>query len=259
MVTTAFITGTGFYSLPGMKEIELKEVNTPYGLVNVKIAEFKGSTIAFLPRHGCDHSITPGKINYRANIFALKSLGVKRILSTSVCGSLELKWGPGSLILVDQFLDFTRGREDTFYPLDGKIAHIDVTEPYCDTIHNALISCSKKLNFSLFRGGTYACWNGPRFETAAEIEMTRKLGGQLVGQTNYPECVLARELEICYATLGVVSNYAAGMEGTVSSSEVFENLKIIEGMIPNLFASFIENYPEVADCSCQHALEKAFV
>ena len=111
----------------------------------------------------------------------------------------------------------------------------------------------------MVRGGTYACWNGPRFETAAEIEMTRKLGGQLVGQTNYPECVLAREMEICYATLGVVSNYAAGMEGSVSSSEVFENLKIIEGMIPNLFASFIENYPVVSDCSCQHALENAFV
>ncbi len=259
MISTAFITGTGFYTLPGMKNNEIRQVSTPYGEVRLTVAEFSGQEIAFLPRHGSKHVIAPGGINYRANLFALKGLGVRRILSTSVCGSLEPSWGTGSLILIDQFLNFTSGRADTFYPLNGHLAHIDGTEPYCSTLHDQLEKCSQPFNIHLVRGGTYACWEGPRFETRAEIEMTRRLGGQLVGQTNYPECVLARELEMCYATLGVVSNFAAGINKTVTSSEVFDNLKQIEGVIPALFAGFMQRYPAVPDCSCQHALQNAFV
>jgi 5'-methylthioadenosine phosphorylase len=259
MISTAFITGTGFYSLPGMKNNKACQAATPYGEVALEIAEFAGQEIAFLPRHGAKHAIAPGEINYRANIFALKGIGVRCILSTSVCGSLEPSWGPGSLILVDQFLNFTSGRAETFYPLDGRLAHIDVTEPYCRTLHNQLVQCSQALGIHLVRGGTYACFNGPRFETRAEIEMTRRLGGQLVGQTNYPECVLARELEMCYATLGVVSNFAAGIGKAVTTAEVFDHLKLVEGMIPALFTEFIKRYPEAPDCSCQHALQNAFV
>ncbi|MBN1316283.1 MAG: MTAP family purine nucleoside phosphorylase [Anaerolineales bacterium] len=256
-VKTAFITGTGFYSLPGMQTLETIKMVTPFGEVLVEICIFRDQTIALIPRHGKEHTIAPDEINYRANIFALKHLGVKRILATSVCGSLQPEWSPGSLVLIDQFINFAYGRKDTFYPMDGKIVHVDVTDPYCKTIHNGLFEAADLLNINLYSGATYACWNGPRFETRAEIEMTRRLGGQLVGQTNYPECVLAREMAICYATIGVVSNFAAGMQDRVTVAEVLQNLEVVGDRISKLYSQYLILYPDSLDCSCQHALDGA--
>lgn len=258
-IETAFITGTGFYALPGMRTLNMEAVVSPYGEVEVEIAEFAGRTIAFIPRHGKQHHIAPGDINFRANIGALKTLGVRRILSTSVCGSLSEDYPPGSLVLIDQFLNFTSGRADTFFPMDGKLAHVDVTYPYCQTLHDQLMACAEQRQIQMKIGATYACWDGPRFETAAEIEMTRRLGGHLVGQTNYPECVLAREMAMCYATVGIVSNFAAGMKGTLSVAEVMDALGPIGGVLASLFAGMIEAYPDAPDCSCQHALDDAYV
>lgn len=258
-VRTAFITGTGFYSLPGMKVLETRQIFTPYGGVQVEIGDFRGQTVALIPRHGKQHTIAPDQVNFRANIFGLKELGVERILATSVCGSIVRDWPPGSLVLIDQFINLSSGRKDTFYPLDGKLVHVDVTDPYCSTIHDGLVQAASRLEIKLYRGATYACWNGPRFETRAEIEMTRRLGGQLVGQTNYPECVLAREMAICYATLGVVSNLAAGMQERVTVAEVMDNLKALGGKIAELFCEYLALYPEPLDCSCRHALDGALV
>jgi 5'-methylthioadenosine phosphorylase len=258
-IGTAFITGTGFYSLPGMESQDGQDVSTPYGIARVEYASLKGLQIAFVARHGKRHDLTPNQINYRANIYALKEIGAKRILATSVCGSLEKRWGPGTLILIDQFINFAHGRQDTFYPLDGKIFHVDVTDPYCLTIQDGLSKSGSKLGIELQRGATYACWNGPRFETRAEIEMTRRSGGQLVGQTNYPECVLAREMAICYATVAIVSNYAAGMQDQVTVTEVKENLKIVGDNIAVLFGEFLQAYPDPVDCACQHALDEAAI
>lgn len=258
-ITTGFITGTGFYTLPNLRPIEQRVMKTPYGEVEVEIGEVGDRQVAFIPRHGKDHTLLPGQINYRANIYALHMLGVERILSTSVCGSVVREWGPGTLVLVDQFLDFTSGRADTFYPLDGKLAHVDVTEPYCATLHQYLREQGEALGLTLQSGGTYACFDGPRFETRAEIEMVRRLGGHLVGMTNYPECVLARELAICYATLGVVSNHAAGLQSKVTVAEVSENLKGVLDQVPTLFERVVLALPQSYDCSCRHALDEAFV
>ena len=164
---------------------------------------------------------------------------------------------PGALVLVDQFLNFTSGRADTFYPTDGKLAHVDVTDPYCRTLREQLTASAANLRIPLASGATYACMNGPRFETRAEVEMVRRLGGHLLGQTNYPECVLARELAICYATVGVVSNLAAGMQSSVTATEVRENLKRCAGAIGDLFAAFVREHPEHGDCACRHALDHA--
>jgi len=254
---TGFITGTGFYTLPGITGAQAQEVDTPFGKVYVEMGRLGDQEVVFIPRHGKQHSIAPQGINYRGNIYAMKLLGVERILATSVSGSLVPAWGPGTFVLIDQFINFTFNRIDSFYPLDGKLAHVDVTDPYCPNLQRMLLASAKKLELSLQKGATYACLNGPRFESRAEIDMIRRLGGQLVGQTNYPECVLARELAICYATVGVVSNFAAGMQSTVTGKEVSENIRKIGPIISDLFSTLIRSYPDHPDCSCQHALDAA--
>lgn len=258
-ITTGFITGTGFYELPGIENVHSDYIDTPFGKIYLEFANFRGQEIVFIPRHGKQHTIAPSWINYQGNLYAMHQVGVKRILATSVSGSLVSAWGPGTLVLIDQFINFTYGRAESIYPLDGKLAHVDVTDPYCPTLHQQLLHSAEKLHIDLQRGGTYACLNGPRFESRAEIEMIRRLGGQLVGQTNYPECVLARELAICYATVGVVSNLAAGMQTKLTATEVMENIRKIGNVLSDLFAALIGDYPQVEDCTCQHALEGAFL
>lgn len=259
-ITTGFITGTGFYRLPSIRDMEKRQVETPFGDMDVEIGILADQEVAFIPRHGSDHSIAPADINYRANLYAMHDLGVERILATSVSGSLVRSWKPGTLVLIDQFLNFTSGRDDSFYPLDGKLAHIDVTNPYCSTLHCHLQNEALELGLDLQRGGTYACFDGPRFETRAEIEMVRRLGGDLVGHTNYPECVLARELAMCYATVGVVSNLAAGVkDDEVTATEVTENMAGWSKQISALFEEIVLRLDEHYDCSCRHALDEAFL
>jgi 5'-methylthioadenosine phosphorylase len=258
---TGIITGTGLYTLPGLDPVEQRVLSTPYGEVTVEIGALRDREVAF-PRHGKGHTIAPRDINYRANLFAFHLLGVEWVLATSVSGSLVPHWGPGTLVLIDQFLNFSTGRADSFYPLDGKLAHVDVTEPYCPTLHQHLYDAGQALGVPLEQGGTYACFDGPRFETRAEIEMVRRMGGDLVGQTNYPECVLARELAICYATIGVVSNHAAGMQSKLTVEEVLANLQNIGEQVGQLFVRVIlalEAQEQPYDCTCRHALDSAFV
>lgn len=254
---TGFITGTGLYTLPGATDARPQEFATPFGNVYVELAALGAEEVVFIPRHGKRHTISPREINFRGNLWAMKELGVERILATSVSGSLVPVWGPGTLVLVDQFLNFTDGRADTFYPMDGKLAHVDVTDPYCRTLHEQLAASAEKLQIRVLRGATYACMNGPRFETRAEVEMVRRLGGHLLGQTNYPECVLARELAICYATIGIVSNFAAGMQVSVTATEVIENVRKYGDTVGAVLAVLVRDYPEHGDCACRHALDHA--
>jgi 5'-methylthioadenosine phosphorylase len=254
---TGFITGTGFYTLPGIENTRTQELATPYGPVTVETGVLGGQEMVFIQRHGKTHALSPSQVNYRANVYAMKMLGVQRILATSVCGSLASEWGPGALVLVDQFINFTYKREDTFYPLDGRLKHVAMTDPYCPTLHGMLSASAVRLGLELGQGATYACTEGPRFETRAEIEMIRRLGGHLVGQTNYPECVLARELAICYATVAVVSNYAAGMSSNLTAKEVTDNIRRIGTVISDLFADVVRANPDQPDCACQHALDEA--
>lgn len=254
-----FITGTGFYTLPSLKDTEQEVVSTPYGDVNMELGEVAGRRVHFIARHGKEHSIAPDDINYRANLFAMHKKDVKIILATSVSGSLNIDWGPGTFILLEQFLNFSSGRKDSFYPLDGKLAHVDVTDPYCVETQKYLKQAAEELDVDLRRGGVYSCFNGPRFETRAEIRMVELLGGNLVGQTGYPECVLARELAMSYASVAIVSNYAAGMEDDLTATEVSANLSGLDDAVAHLFERTLELIPDDFDAPALHALDEAYL
>lgn len=220
----AIIGGTGLYD-PGLLEgAEPTTVGTPYGTVTLFTGTHAGRHVAFLPRHGTGHSVPPHRVNYRANIWALAQLGARRCIATAACGSLAEAVPPGHLALCDQFLDFTKGRPATFFDgEDGRVHHADMTEPYCPELRAQLSAAATGLGFGLGLRATYVATEGPRFETPAEIRAYARLGGDLVGMTGVPEVVLAREAGLCYATVAIATNWAAGLAGRpLSHAEVVE-------------------------------------
>ncbi|ASJ00174.1 S-methyl-5'-thioadenosine phosphorylase [Thermococcus gorgonarius] len=264
MPRIAIIGGSGVYDPSLLSNIREQVVETPYGRVKLKIGEYEGEEIAFLPRHGEKHSVPPHKINYHANIWALYELGVERILATSAVGSLNLDMKPGDFVILDQLMDFTKTRHYTFYdgedsPHDRKfVAHIDFTEPYCPELRKALMSAAKELGLNYHPTGTYACMEGPRFETRAEIRALKILGADVVGMTQCPEAVLARELEMCYASVAVVTNYAAGISREkLTHTEVVELMEKKGNELKLLLMSAIRYIPKERRCPCKDALKGA--
>ena len=247
------IGGSGVYEITDEADnVEKKIVNTDYGDVEVSILDIFNKKVAFIPRHASGHNIPPHKINFRANIDALKNIGVTQILATNSVGSMNLEMPPGSFVIPDDFLDFSENREKTFY--DDKVVHVDVTQPYCPRLRDIL-----KKSGDVILGGTYVCTQGPRFETPAEIKMFKMLGGDLVGMTGLPEVTLAREREMCYNSICIVSNYASGIsENELTIEEVFEMVMSLKEDVLELIYNFIKNAEE-SDCSCQHVWEAAEV
>jgi len=196
-VDLAIIGGTG--SKISLENIEQIKVYTPYGSPSaaITIGDFEGRKLAYIPRHGIDHSIPPHKINFRANIWALKNLGVKFIISPSAVGSLKKTHNKGKFILVDQYMDRTKKRTETFYE-GGQLCHIGQADPYCEYLNHLFLETGQKMNLNIQEGGVYICIEGPRFSTRAESKMFRQWGGDIVGMTTYPEVVLSAEKEICY-------------------------------------------------------------
>ena len=248
------IGGSGVYEITEKADkCEKKLVKTDYGEVEVSILEIFSKKVAFIPRHASGHSIPPHKINFRANIDALKNVGVTKIIATNSVGSMNLEMPPGSFVIPDDFLDFSQDRKKTFY--EDKVVHIDVTEAYCPQLKDVLARSGE-----VILGGTYVCTEGPRFETPAEIKMFRMLGGDLVGMTGVPEVTLAREREMCYNSICIVSNYASGIsEDELTIDEVFEMVSKMEAELLELIYNFIKNVDETEDCSCNHALDGAEV
>jgi 5'-methylthioadenosine phosphorylase len=244
------IGGTGIYEIVEMgEELETAVIETPYGKSpQISIFKLHNKKVAFMPRHAKGHANPPHMINYRANIHAMKQMGVERIIATNAVGSLKLSVEPGDFLVPNDFLDFTKQRDFTFY--DSKTVHIDITEPYCHNLRDMLISSGKTIP-----SGVYVCTEGPRFETAAEIKMFKQLGGTVVGMTGIPEAILARELEICYASICMVSNYAASIsKDKLTIKEVFN---IVEGKkedLIKLIYNAIAKIPAVRDCPCKYAL-----
>ncbi len=252
----AVIGGTGVCNPDILENRHESQLDTFYGTIHYTCGTYKGKKIVFLPRHGKTHSIPPHLINYRANILGLKRLGVTAILSTTAVGSLNADFKPGDLVLPDQFIDFTKMRHTSFF--DGGengVVHVDMTEPYCPHLRQAVWDAGKELGgYTLHQRGTYVCTEGPRFETPAEIKMYKKLGGDLVGMTNVPEVCLAREAEICYATISMVTNFAAGISTeSLTPSEVLECMADNASRLRQLIMKCIELYPDT-DCDCRHAL-----
>lgn len=252
------IGGTGIYDPKSVKELEVKKIDTPFGdSPEVKIIEFDGASVAFLSRHGKSHGIPPHKINYRANIYALREVGVDRIISMNSVGGIKDSLSPGDVVVPSDFLDFTKGRESTFY--DDKVVHVDVSSPYCPEIRSALIEAAG-FTSKVFSEGVYACTQGPRFETPSEIKMIKMLGGDVVGMTGVPEVVLARELEICYSSICIVANYAAGIkEKKLTATEVIEIVAKNERTLREAVVRAIKSIPEKRKCRCGSALEGAEV
>ena len=217
-----FITGTGFYELPNLDDVSQRLVRTPYGDVEITIGTWHDRQVGFLPRHGAQHTIAPSRINYRANLWTLQHLGVKSVFSVCVVGSVRTDIKPGDIVLIDQFLDLTKGRRaDTFFDGEGELRHTDMTYPYSAELRALVTQAGKDKAIDLVSTGTYGCFEGPRFESAAEANMARLLGAHVVGMTGYPEVSLARELGLEFCALAVVSNYAPGIVGnTVSHEEV---------------------------------------
>jgi len=208
----AIIGGTGFETIPGATLIR-EIVETPYGKALVYRGVEDWEDLVFLSRHGVEHTIPPHRINYRANLRALQQLGVQRVLATLAVGSIARHIPPGGLVAVDQFLDFTQGRESTFFNGGREgLAHTIMTNPYCPALRQRLVEVGREMGLQIVPQGTYVCTNGPRLETAAEIRMFALLGGDVVGMTGVPEAPLARELGLHYAALAYSINWAAGLE-----------------------------------------------
>jgi 5'-methylthioinosine phosphorylase len=246
MTKIAIIGGTGLTSLKGLEITDREIVQTPYGEPSGPLVRgvLCCNEVYFLPRHGSAHTIPPHKINYRANIWALKKAGVEQVISINAVGGIREDMQPSTLIIPDQIIDYTTSRTNTFFE-EGltKVVHIDFTEPFCEGLRQSLISAAKLKNIDVIANGTYAATQGPRLETAAEINRLEKDDCHLVGMTCMPEAALAREQELCYASISVVANMAAGRGVEDLNMTVIEkNLNsgmdgvrdLLEAVIPSL-------------------------
>lgn len=250
----AIIGGTGVYDSAMLESPRNIVIDTPYGQAAATIGQYEGKSVAFMPRHGVGHSIPPHKINYRANIMALRQLGVTQVFATAAVGSLQKEYAPGSLLLVDDFLDFTKSRPTTFFE-SGSVVHVDVTDPYCHRLRTYLSETGERLNLAIHNGGTYVCAEGPRFESPAEIRLYQSFGAAVVGMTSIPEVVLAKEAELCYATVCMVTNYAAGISPTpLTHEEVVQEMAANVHKIRQLFFRAIADYSGERSCRCGQAV-----
>ncbi|HTX61082.1 MAG TPA: S-methyl-5'-thioadenosine phosphorylase [Methanobacterium sp.] len=254
-MTVGIIGGTGIYEIVELgTELENKVLQTPYGnSPEMTLFNLHGRTVVFMSRHAAGHAHPPHMVNYQANIWALKKMGVDRIIATNAVGSMHQSIKPGDLVVPHDFLDFTRLRKNTFY--DDRTVHVDVTRPYCTQLRDILNSSRK-----VIEKGVYVCTEGPRFETGAEVQMYRQLGGTVVGMTGLPEAVLSRELEMCYASVCTVSNYAASISpDKLTIDEVFDEVEKKRGVLIELISDTIKKIPESYNCNCRSALDGAEV
>lgn len=248
------IGGTGVYDPQLLQSSEEHMIETPFGTARATIGVYNGKRIAFMPRHGAGHSIPPHKINYRANIMALKQLGVTQVLASAAVGSVQMKYAPGSLVLIDNFLDYTKCRPTTFFEHNG-VVHVDMTDPYCRRLRGIVRDAAHAIDLPLHDGGTYVCAEGPRFETPAEIRLYQSIDAAVVGMTTVPEVVLAKEAELCYATVCMVTNYGAGISLTaLTHEEVVESMAANVHLLRNLFFKTIDLLTGERTCACQNAV-----
>jgi 5'-methylthioadenosine phosphorylase len=250
--------GTGIYDSGLLKESKEVTVDTPFGKPSdsITVGIFKGKKIAFMPRHGKKHTIPPHMINYRANIWAFKELGVKRIIAPSAVGSLKEELAPGQFVLPSQFLDFTKSRKGSFSE-EGRVIHISVAEPFCPELQAVILRSAKTQNIPVHRDATYVCIEGPRFSTKAESRFYRSTGADIIGMTLVPECQLAREAQICYASISTVTDYDVWAEKPVTAKGVMETLAKNVENTRRLLTAIPDEIPEARSCSCAKALEEA--
>src|SRR5215207_1004256 len=261
-VTLAIIGGSGLYAMPGIKQAREYNLNTPFGGTSapIMVGTLVGVRVAFLARHGIGHHITPTEVPYRANIYALKSLGVQRIISISACGSLKEEFAPGHIVIPDQIYDNTHGRARSFFG-EGLVAHISVSDPFCPDTSNQLESAVRQAGGVTHRGGSFITIEGPRFSTKAESNTYRSWGMSIIGMTASPEAFLAREAEICYATMAHVTDYDVWhvSEAPVTVEMVIQTLNKNTAIAQEAVRVLIKNLKQERSCECKHALSTALI
>ncbi|MDN5278557.1 MAG: 5-methylthioadenosine phosphorylase [Clostridiales bacterium] len=265
---TKFKADIGIFSGSGMYEfaadkIESIKLNTPYGSPSdlIDICTIGGKKVAFLPRHGRKHSIPPHKINYRANLWAMKELGVSRIISPCACGSLQKIIKPGDFVVTDQFIDRTKGREDTFSE-GPEVMHISSAEPYCPELRKLAVEAIESEGGVAHEQGTIVVINGPRFSSKAESEWFMKMGWDTVNMTQYPEVVLAQELGICIVNIAMITDYDAGLAGDVPEVNTKEVIKMFQnsvGLLQKILLNLVKNIPDKRKgCRCLQKVDEAY-
>jgi len=258
----AVIGGSGLYAMEGLQVREQRAVDTPFGSPSAPIllGELQGRAVAFLARHGPGHSLSPSEVNYRANIFALKTLGVERIIAVSACGSLRKDYSPGSLVIPDQLFDFTRNRPRSFFGR-GLVAHVGVAEPFCPDLSRCLADGLTEAGGTVHRGGSFITIEGPRFSTRAESNAYRAWGMSIIGMTTCPEAFLAREAEICYAVMAHVTDYDVWhlSEEPVTVEMVVRTLHSNTRLAQAGIVRALALLPEPRNCTCKDALRDAVI
>ncbi len=260
----AIIGGSGIYDLSYISDVKEIKVYTPYGSPSdlISVGKMGNIKVAFLPRHGKNHRIPPHMINYRANIWALKELGVKWVISVSAVGSLRMDYKPGEFVVPDQFIDMTKKREYTFF--DGPVvAHVSMADPFCNSLRGKIIEKGKSIGIKVHEKGTYICIEGPRFSTRAESKVWKdSFKADIIGMTAVPEVNLACEAQMCYATLAMITDYDVFADVPVTAEEVTEVMKKNTENAKKLVMEVIKDLPESPsreDCSCCTSLENALL
>ena len=237
------IGGSGLTRLPPLEVLRREVVHTPFGEPSAPFTHgtFGDQEVVFLPRHGSGHTIPPQKINYRANIWALREIGVDRVIGVAAVGGIRADMGPLTLVLPDQIIDYTYGRKHTFFEDNlTEVKHIDFTYPYCQDLRQSLLGTASAVGETIVPEGTYGATQGPRLETAKEVERLERDGCDIVGMTGMPEAALGRELDICYACCALVVNWAAGKgAGTISLAEIEKNLAVGMDKMRSLLTGFV--------------------
>ena len=252
----AIIGGSGVYNPELLEDLTTAQISTPYGSVEYVQGNLEGQAVVFLTRHGGGHTVPPHLVNYRANIWALKKLGVTKIIATAAVGSLDPHIATGDFVLVDDFLDFTKSRPTTFFDgQEGKVLHVDMNHPYCPCLREDILTAAQTLQLPMVKTGIYVCAEGPRYESKAEIKVFQHLGGTVVGMTNVPECVLAKEAEMCYATICLITNYAAGItKNNLTFKEVVDIMEVKKLELQNLLRlSIVAARNSACTCNCFQA------
>lgn len=257
------VGGSGLYDLPGLTEVDWRRFDSPWGSPSdaVLFAEYEGLPVRFLPRHGRGHRLSPDSINYRANIDVLKRAGVTDLVSVSACGSLQEALPPGTLVLVDQFIDRTRGRPSSFFG-EGLVAHVSMADPVSPLLVEALAAAATEAGAGFVRGGTYVAIEGPQFSTRAESRLYQGWGADVIGMTNMPEAKLAREAELCYASIAMVTDYDCWRGGSVDVPEMLSVMAANIGAVQRILATLMHMLPRehpVCPIGSDRALEFALV
>lgn len=261
-VTLAVIGGSGLYEMPGLQNKRQEEISTPFGKPSspIVLGDLQGQRVAFLARHGIGHPIMPSEVNYRANIYALKSLGAERVVSISACGSLREDYAPGHIVIPDQVFDNTKGRERTFFG-GGLVVHIGVADPFCLDLSAQLESATRETGATVHMGGSFITIEGPRFSTKAESHTFRSWGMSLIGMTTSPEAFLAREAELCYAVMAHVTDYDVWhvSESPVSVELVIQTLNKNTEIAQEAVRNLVRDLSEERACDCGQALASALI